>query len=78
MSWVTPFAFPLFTCILTAPLTVPPHLPPRLLRGGEGYIILWKSADMATQHGWGWKRSKGASWRRGGGGQEKEGEGQGA
>jgi len=78
MPWVTPSPFPLLTCILTAPLTVPPHPPPRLLRGGEVYIILWKSAELATQHGWGWKRSNGASGRRGGGGKGKAGEGQGA
>jgi len=78
MPWVTPSAFPLFPFILTAPLPVPPHPPPRLLRDGEGYIILWKSDELATQSGWGWKRSNGASGRRGGGGQGKAGEGQGA
>jgi len=68
MPWVTPLAFPLYICILTAPLTVLPHPPPRFLRGGEGYVILWKAAELATHHGWGWKRSNGASGRRGGGG----------
>jgi len=51
MPWVTPLAFPLYICILTAPLTVLPHPPPRFLRGGEGYVILWKAAELATHHG---------------------------